>query len=228
MKAKIYVSPSDQTKNTYGAGNTNEAVQCRQIAQYLVNALKRCGFEAKTNLTASMAARVAESDAWKADLHICVHTNAYNEEVTGTRIMCYDLKGEGYKASKAIFEVLAPITPGKSENISAHPELYEIRAAKAPTVYLEIDFHDVDEIALWIIENKQKIAETIAKGVCKYYGVKYITDADNDSTADDYAQGAVKWAIDNGILQGDGTSYKLHSSITRQDMLVFLYRALKK
>ena len=32
MAKKIYFSPSDQTRNTYAAGNTNEAAQCRQDA----------------------------------------------------------------------------------------------------------------------------------------------------------------------------------------------------
>ena len=217
MSKKIYISPSDQTKNTYAAGNTNEAVQCRQIAQYLVAALKRCGFESKTNLTASMAARVTESNGWGADLHICLHTNGFNEKVTGTRLMSYDLKGEGYKACKAIFDVLAPLSPGTSENISAHPELYEIRKATAPTVYVEVDFHDVDEIALWIIEHKEDIAEAICKGVCKYYGVTYKkntaaqtngTAAKNDrynkvSEMPKWAQKEAQELINSGALKGD-------------------------
>lgn len=217
MSKKIYVSPSDQTKNSYAAGNTNEAVQCRQIAQYLVTALKRCGLEAKTNLTASMADRVTESDAMGADLHIAVHTNAFNEKVTGTRLMSYDLKGDGYKACKAIFDVLAPLTPGTSENITAHPELYEIRKAKAPTAYLEIDFHDVDEIALWIINRKEEIAEAICEGVCSYFGVKYIaptTSAKNDTAAKidrynkvsdmpEWARKEAQELIDSGALKGD-------------------------
>lgn len=217
MSKKIYISPSDQTKNTYAAGSTNEALQCRQIAQYLVTALKRCGFAAKTNLTASMAARVTESNGWGADLHICIHTNAYNEKVTGTRLMSYDLKGEGYKACKAIFDVLAPITPGTSENITAHPELYEVRKATAPTVYVEVDFHDVDEIALWIIDHKEDIAEAICKGVCRYFGIKYIaptasassgTGAKSDrynkvSEMPSWAQKEMQELIDSGALKGD-------------------------
>lgn len=228
MAKKIYVSPSDQTKNIYGAGNTNEAVQCRKIASALVSELKRCGFEAKTNLTAGMYARVMESNNWGANLHVCVHTNAYNKEVAGTRVMCYDLKGEGYKASKAVFDTLAPITPGKSENVSAHPELYECRATTAPCVYVEVDFHDVDEVALWIMEHTKEIAVAIAKGICNYYGVTYKATEGSNSEPDSYAKDAVEWAIRNGILKGDGTDYKLHSNITRQDMLVFLYRAVKK
>lgn len=223
MAKKIYVSPSDQTSNTYAAGNTNEAVQCRKIAKALVSALQRCGFEAKTNVTASMADRVTESNKWPADLHVCIHTNAFDKKVAGTRIFSYDLKGEGYKAAKAVFDALAPITPGTSENIKARPELYEVRKSASPCVYVEVDFHDVDEVALWIIENTEKIAEAIAEGICNYFGV-----AHGDNTPDTYAKEAVEWAIKNGILKGDGKDYRLHSSVTRQDMLVFLYRAIKK
>lgn len=170
---KIYVSPSDQVKNAYAAGNTTEAIQCRQIATLLVKALERQGFGAKTNLTGSMYERVKESNDWGADLHTCIHTNAYNEKVAGTRLFCYVMGGEGNKACKAIMARLAPITPGTSDGISARPELYECRAPHAPTVYIEIDFHDVDEVALWIINHKEEIAEAIAHGICDYFGVEY-------------------------------------------------------
>lgn len=172
--AKIYVSPSDQVANTYAAGSTTEAIQCRKIAKLLVSALERCGFEAKTNITAGMQARVAESNAWGADLHICVHTNAHNGNVSGTRLFCYSMDGEGYKACKAVMASIAPITPGTSDGISARPELYETRATNAPCVYIEVEFHDVDEVALWIIGHTDEIAEAIAKGVCNYYGVAYV------------------------------------------------------
>lgn len=175
---RIYISPSDQVKNAYAAGNTTEAIQCRQIATLLVKALERQGFAAKTNLTGSMQARVQESDEWGADIHACIHTNAYDEkpgqkEVSGTRLFCYVLGGEGHKACKCVMARLAPITPGTSDGISARPELYECRAPHAPTVYIEVDFHDVDEVALWIIDHKPEIAEAIAHGICDYFGVAY-------------------------------------------------------
>ena len=113
---KIYLSPSDQVDNRYAYGNTNEAVQCRRIADYCEIAVKRCGFEVKNNKTSSMEDRCKESDAWGADLHVPIHTNAYNGEVTGTRIFCYSKASKGYKAAHAIFNVLAPLTPGTSEN----------------------------------------------------------------------------------------------------------------
>lgn len=46
-----------------------------------------------------------------------------------------------------------------------------------------------------------------------------------DNTPDKYAKSAVNWATKNKLLQGDDNGdYKLHSNITRQDMLVILYR----
>ena len=77
-----------------------------------------------------MSSKCAKSDAFGAELHLPIHTNAFNGKTSGTRIMCYALSGEGYKACKAIFDVLAPLTPGTSENITAHPELYEIKNAR--------------------------------------------------------------------------------------------------
>lgn len=191
---KIYISPSDQVKNAYAAGNTTEAIQCRQIATLLVKALERQGFGAKTNLTGSMQDRVAESNQWGADLHACLHTNAYNEKVSGTRLFCYVMGGEGHKACKAVMARLAPITPGTSDGISARPELYECRAAFAPTVYIEVDFHDVDEVALWIINHKEEIAEAIAHGICDHFGVEYKAPA----TTQDKPQGSKLYRVQIG------------------------------
>lgn len=177
MAKKIYLSPSNQTENKYAYGNTNEAVQCRKIADAAEAALKRCGFEVKNNKTGSMEARVSESDKWGADLHVPIHTNAHNKSVTGTRIFCWSKTGEGYKAAKAIYNVLAPVTPGTSENISVNTSLYEIHYSDAPCVYIEVDFHDVARIAQWIIEHVVDIGEAIAKGICNHYGVKYVAPA---------------------------------------------------
>ena len=175
--AKIYLSPSDQTANKYAYGGTTEAVVCRKISDACEVALVRCGFAVKNNKTSSMSARVSESNKWGADLHVAIHTNAYNKKVTGTRIFCWNKTGAGYKASKAVYNVLAPLTPGTSENISTNKTLYEIRVPYAPSVYIEVDFHDVADVAKWLINNTTEIGETIAKGICNYYGKSYVKPA---------------------------------------------------
>lgn len=176
MAKKIYLSPSDQTKNTYAYGNTTEAIQCRRIADALEKALKRCGFAVKNNKTASMAERVAESNSWGADLHMPLHTNAYNGKVSGTRIFTYDTDGKGYGCAKKVFGYLSALTPGKSESIKADATLYEVHRTTAPCVYVESEFHDVPEVAKWIINHVDDIAEAICRGICDWFGVKYVAE----------------------------------------------------
>ena len=182
MAKKIYLSPSDQYANLYAYGNTNEMIQCRKISDACETALKRCGFEVINNKKDEMEDRVLESNRWGADLHVCIHTNAFNGKVSGTRIMSYDLSGTGYKAAKAVYNALAPKTPGTSENVSAYPNLYEVRNTNAYCVYVEAEFHDVPDIAKWIINNVVVIGEAIAEGICNYYGVKYVKASTTTTT----------------------------------------------
>ena len=177
MSKKIFLSPSNQTDNTYAYGGTNEAVQCGRIADATKVALERCGFEVKINHLGTLSEKVAQSNAWGADLHIPIHTNACNRSVSGTRMFYYSAGSNSYKACKAIYDVLAPITPGTSENISAYPSLYEMKNTNATSVYIEVDFHDVSSVAKWIIEHPIEIGEAICKGVCNYYGVTYKTSS---------------------------------------------------
>ena len=178
LNEKIYISPSDQNRNLYAVGNTNEAVQCRAIAQAMVAALERCGFETRVNLSDTMEQRVAESNTWGADLYIAVHTNAFNGQVQGTRLFSFDLVGEGFRACQAVIAALAPITPGSSDSITARPELYEVRTANAPTVYVEVAFHDNEEEAAWIIANTVPTAEAITRGICSHFGVPYVREGE--------------------------------------------------
>lgn len=178
MAKKIFLSPSDQTNNRYAYGNTSEAIQCGKIAVALEEALTRCGFDVRMQHYQGMDAKCANSDEWGADLYITIHTNACNGNVSGTRIYTYDYTGEGRKAGLCIYHNLAPLTPGKSDNISVDASLYEIRKPAAPTVYCECEFHDVPETARWIITHTTTIAEAICKGVCEYFGIPY--KAQND------------------------------------------------
>ena len=173
MTKKVYLSPSDQTSNRYAYGNTTEAVQCGKIAEACRVALVRCGIEVKVGQYDTMANRCAASNVFGADLHVPIHTNAFNGKVTGTRMFCYNTNGEGYKACRAIFDVVSPITPGTSENIKVNAELYEVRVPAAPTAYIECEFHDNAESAKWIVEHTTELGEAIAHGICNYFGITY-------------------------------------------------------
>lgn len=254
MGHKIFISPSDQNRNTYASGNTAEDIQCGKIAIATKSALERCGFEVMLMQYATMAEKCAASDAFGAELHVPIHSNAFNANVTGTRIF-YGVDGSaGHKAAKAILARLGPVTPGAPDMVQAYPQLYEIRTPKAPTAYIEADFHDVAAVADWIIDHTQEIGEAICQGVCDNFGVEYIAQEkpqeapvrmpefeallrahekaleDNDAGA--WSAKAREWAVANGIVNGigylaDGTpNYAWEAHVTREQMVTMLYRAI--
>ena len=172
--AKVFLSPSNQYDNVYAYGNTTEGVQCGKIANACKIALERSGVDVMLMHDESMQTKCAESNKFDADLHVPIHTNAFNGKVMGTRMFCYSSGGKGMTACKAIFARLAPITPGESENIQVNADYYEVRVPAAPTAYIECEFHDTVEGAKWIVENTVLIGETIARGICDYFGVKFV------------------------------------------------------
>lgn len=173
MAKKIYLSPSNQYSNTYATGGTNEMAQCDKIANATAAALKRCGFDVKVGKSGdTMQNRCIESDRFGADIHMPIHTNAYNGKVTGgTRVFC--LNSNGKKAASAVLKTLGAISPGTADSVTYQTGLYEINVPKALTVYVECEFHDTKTGSDWIRNNTTKIGEAICKGLCSYFGVKY-------------------------------------------------------
>ena len=254
MRHRVFISPSDQVKNTYAGGGTTEAIQCGKIGIATKAALERCGFEVMLMQYATMAEKCAASDAFGTELHMPIHSNGFNAKVTGTRIFYHSDGGEGHKAAKAILATLGPVTPGAPDMVQAYPALYEVRVPKAPTAYIEADFHDVQAVADWIVDHTLQIAEAICKGVCDYFGVEYIEQEkpqeapirmlefeellrlhekaleDNDAGA--WSEEARQWAIREGIVNGIGylevgtSNYAWEAHVTREQMVTMLYRAI--
>lgn len=173
MSKKIYLSPSNQDGNLYAYGNTNECDQCNRMADAAKVALERCGFTVKKAPKGQeMATSIAESNAWGADLHIPIHTNAGGGD--GTVVFVYEQSEENLKPARAIYQEVQAVTPGQTlYGVRTLSQLAELNSTNAIAVYLEVDFHDNREIAKWLIENPKTVGEAIAKGVCDAYGVKY-------------------------------------------------------
>ncbi len=206
MAKKIYLSPSSQKENVYAMGNTNEQTQCRKIAKACADYLAKMGFSVKNGDYGSMYDRVKDSNSWGADLHIPIHTNATaKHSVTGgTQIYLASLAGEHKKVGQAIFNKLAPLTPGKSaEKLIKNDTFYEINNARAITAYIEVEFHDTKEGSDFIINNTTAIGEAIAKGICDYYGVKAPTVSTNTYIV---KKGDTLWKIAEKYL-GNGAKY---------------------
>lgn len=173
---KIYLSPSTESGNIYAYGNTNEMAQCRKIAEAVETYLLEHGFTVKTAPQAqSESATISESNRWGADLHIPIHTSRSNGTYTGgTTVTIYSYRDtENVKAARNILDSLAPVTPGPDSPLKTKTDIGELRDINAMSAYVECEYHDTVEGANFIINNIDKIAEAIAKGICSYYGIEW-------------------------------------------------------
>ncbi len=225
IKLKIYLSPSDQISNPYAYGDTNEAVQCRRIAAACKAALERNGFEVKTSFAdgdSAMYERVRESNAWGADIHLCIHTNAGGGR--GCVVFVASKSGERMSCAQPVFEELDAITPYRSVYGVREKQFYEIRNSSGLCLYCECEFHDSPELARWIIGHTDDIGEAICRGLCRAASRKYIekgseSDMERWKTTDDIPSGYREMAqryIDAGALRGkDGGALDLTEDMLR-------------
>lgn len=173
MALKIYLSPSSQVSNPYSAQGTNEQRQCNRIAEAAKAALERNGYIVKKAPEGQgYVQNVAESNAWGANIHMPIHTNA-GGSAKGTMGLCY----QGCVTNKymqGVYNAVAELTPWADSGIHVRNDLYEINATTAMCVYMEMAFHDKADSAQWIIDNVVPLGEAIAKGMCAADGKAYI------------------------------------------------------
>lgn len=163
----IYISPSSQPENTYAGQNTNEQAQCNRIAREAKKHLEALGYNVKLAPEGQSYQRnVAESNAWGADIHLCIHTNAGGGK--GTETLAYP-SSVNNKYVQSVQAAIAAISFG-NRGVKARTNLYEINSTRALCVYVEVDFHDNPEIAAWLVANPVAIGKAIADGIQKADG----------------------------------------------------------
>ena len=90
---------------------------------------------------------LSESNAWSPDLHIPIHTNAFNgETLGGTLVMIYSMDSENKKAGQAILDsCMQRYLRGLIMLLGRTHHLSELNSTKAVAVYVEVEFHDTVE-----------------------------------------------------------------------------------
>lgn len=223
---KIYLSPSAQPANNYAAGDTNEQAQCNRIAEAAKSALERCGFAVrKAPEGQGYKDSVAESNAWGADLHIPIHTNAGGG--AGTVVFVHGGTAKQMQYAKPIYDEVQTASPGTTDyGVRVNSGLYELGYTTATAVYIECEFHDRADLAAWIIEHTTELGEAIARGVCIGAGVPYIAPEPkpDPEPVKPETELAREWVMATGISDGQNPD----ALCTREQAWVMLYRALGK
>ncbi|WP_295218493.1 N-acetylmuramoyl-L-alanine amidase [Ruminococcus sp.] len=171
----VYLSPSNQADNEFTVGDTNEAAECRLIAQKTAAILEQSGLTVIiAGETDSLENKTAMGDNGLA-AYVAIHTNAG----TGVGTDCfYNSASEASKAlAQAVYDPVAALTPTSDRGLmdgsqnGSDSYQYEIGANKSPCCLIEVEFHDGPNVAQWILDNEDNIATAIATGICNYLQV---------------------------------------------------------
>ncbi len=223
---KVYISPSMQFYNKYAYGNTTEADQCYRIGKACCDALLRSGVDAYCASKGQKAEdNVKESNNFKVDYHLCIHTNAIGGDNSAPKAEgCVIFTAKANVNATMPHTILDELQTLKGKNsiygVKAHSGLYEINATNAKCIYIECEFHDNANLAKWIIDNTEKIGEAIAKGVCKALAIEY-----KDVNANNDIEKYKKLAVEKGVVKGYANGeYGWKDPVTREQLVAILGR----
>ncbi len=172
----IFLSPSLQTGNNYYGGGT-EAQYMGYVADALEPYLSADNITyTRSKLPNTLANAINTSNAGNYDLHLALHSNAAPEgkegQFRGIQAYYYPGSAKGRQAAEDLADSLRSIYPDPDLVYTVPTTtIAEVRKTKAPSVLMEIGYHDNASDSSWIKNNIQKIAEYIAKGLTEYFKI---------------------------------------------------------
>lgn len=176
----IYLSPSTQENNFYVTGGTEEEWMNR-LADALEPYLTASGIRFSRNTPQMTAASsIRASNAGTYDLHLALHSNAAPEGLYGQRrgiiVFYYPGSSQGQRAAHLMADNFKEIYP-LPNNVRAEPSttIGEVRQPRAPSVFLELGYHDNEDDATWIKNNLESSARVIALTLTEFFGLPFLT-----------------------------------------------------
>jgi len=176
----IYLSPSTQEGNYYVNGGTEEEWMNR-LADAMLPYLLSSGIQYVRNTPEMTAASsIRASNAGRYDLHLALHSNASAPQNYGANrgilVFYYPGSTQGQRAAEIMAEDLRAIypLPGQVE-ARANTTVGEVRLPRAPSVFLELGYHDNQDDAAWVQNNLDEIARSLVLSLTQYFGIPFLT-----------------------------------------------------
>ncbi len=174
----IYLSPSTQEGNFYVTGGSEE-YHMNQLADALEPYLRANAINFKrNNPNQSAVQNIRESNAGDYALHLALHSNAapVYGSMRGVDIYYFPGSRSGQRAADIAVRRFKEIYP-LPDRVRALPttRLGEVDKVKAPSLFLEIGYHDNEQDANWVIDNTDTIARTIGQVLAEYFGQPFVT-----------------------------------------------------
>ncbi len=190
----IYLSPSTQENNFYVTGGTEEYWMNR-LADAMEPYLTASGIQFKRNTPEMTAASsIRASNAGNFDLHLALHSNAAPDgrygTVRGILVFYYPGSSAGRRAAEIVAENLKAIYP-LPNNVRAESttSIGEVRQVRAPSVFLELGYHDNRDDAVWIENDLDAIARNLVLSLTEYFGLPFLEPRPSRSAVVDVSWG---------------------------------------
>ncbi len=172
----IYLSPSTQEYNLFVNGGSEEQ-HMNEIVDAMIPYLQRYGIDFSRN-TPDMTAgsSIAASNAGNYDFHLAIHSNASNPANAGQNrgpiMYYYPSSAEGQRMAEIIRQNFTGIYPlPELVRTMATTTLGEVSRTRAPSVLVEVAFHDNWADANWIVNNTEQIAAALANSLAQYFDI---------------------------------------------------------
>ena len=175
----IYLSPSTQENNYYVTGGTEEQWMNR-LADAMEPYLTASGIQYGRNTPEmSAASSIRASNAGNYDLHVALHSNAAPEgqygSARGIIVFYYPGSSDGQRAALIMADNLKSIYPLPNlVRAEATVVIGEVRRVRAPSVFLEIGYHDNPDDATWVTTNLDPIARNLVLSLTEYFGLPFL------------------------------------------------------
>ncbi|WP_050699138.1 N-acetylmuramoyl-L-alanine amidase [Anaeromassilibacillus senegalensis] len=173
---KVYLSPAAQPWNPYVDGSGSEEYYMRQVANAMIPYLQGYGIDyilagpqtgASANQKQFLVNRANEAKNGGCDLYLAIHSNAANGKASGTRIYYYTKSAESLRFAKVLQSNFC--YPDKSNiKLAYNDALMEMYLPTMPHALIETAFHDNAQDVVWIKNNIDNIAKSMAAAVNEY------------------------------------------------------------
>ena len=177
---ELFLSPSTQEFNIYYDGSGSEEYYMNLIANAMEPYLVASGITfTRTDPEGTVGDSVRQSNRGSYGLHLAIHSNASGSanpgRQQGTDVYYYATSTRGKAAAELFAENLKDIYPDPAK-VRALPttSLYELRYTRAPSILVEVAYHDNPADAEWIKNNIQAIARNLSLSVAEYFGVPLV------------------------------------------------------
>lgn len=171
----VYLSPSTQQYNMFVTGAGSEEYFMNLVTDAMIPYLEQYGIDYYRNtpeMTAGSSLR--DSNSKNVDFHVAIHSNASGEAQAGRNrgviVFYYPGSVNGQRMADLMVENFKEIYPQPNlVRTTSTTSLGEVANTNAPSVLIEVAFHDNVEDANWIQNNIDPIARAIADSINEYF-----------------------------------------------------------